>query len=323
MKGRFAPSPTGYMHLGNLWIALLSYLSARRQNGTFLIRIEDIDTQRSKPKYSEALLDDLEWLGFDWDEGPRAKGTSGPYFQSERIGLYASILGKWQQNGRVYPCSCKRSRLQQISSAPHEHENRPLYDGHCRHLPFYPNMLKPVAWRLRTEETSIGFNDIYQGFVSETLIPERDDFVLRRGDGLYSYQLAVAVDDGAMGVTEVIRGYDLLGSTAGQIYLHRLLANEEPKYGHATLLMDQAQHRLSKRQGGITIRTLRDTGMSPEEILGRLAFSVGLVKKMPTSIRSEKKHDWYPMSLADLQKNFDDSSAKQPHRILTNFDIKL
>lgn len=337
MKGRFAPSPTGYMHLGNLWIALLSYLSTRRQKGTFLLRMEDIDRQRSRPEYSDAILDDLEWMGFQWDEGPRAGGVCGSYFQSERTPVYLEVLDTWREKGLLYPCFCKRSRLHNVCSAPHEHEERPYYDGHCRFASenvkennFYSigtNEEKGLsaAWRIKIDESIIRFDDIWQGDMKETLLPGCDDFVVRRNDGMFSYQFAVSVDDALMGVTEVVRGYDLLWSTPWQLYLYKLLHYSPPRFGHASLLMDQNGYRLSKRQGGVTIRALREIGMTPQEILGRLAYATGLVQETSCFKKTNNIHNtqWQPLTLQELEARAEIKFAKNPHITLTNFDIKL
>ena len=279
MKGRFAPSPTGYMHLGNLWIALLSYVSVRRQGGSFLLRIEDIDLQRSKAIYTEGIMEDLRFCGIEWDEEP--------LFQSQRQEIYENYLREWEKKGMVYPCYCNRTRLHSISSGPHLGEGKPVYDGYCRHLSdtertsleeeLATHSRKP-HYRLKVSDVEIAFEDRWNGFVKEPLVAGTDDVVLKRGDGMYAYQLAVSIDDYESGVTEVIRGYDLLGSTGIQIYLQRLLGNPHfIRYGHAPLLMDEEGNRLSKRQQGITIRELKNAGMEREDILGYLAHASGVL----------------------------------------------
>ena len=289
MKGRFAPSPTGYIHLGNVWIALLSYISTRQQKGTYVVRMEDIDLQRSKRELGEALLDDLEWLGFEWDEGPRIGGSESTYWQSERQEYYANILECLALEKLIYPCFCNRTRLQSIASAPHVGEVVHRYDGHCRHIDEeevktlfaekYPSL------RLSIDSCDIEFTDRWQGVQHIHLEGELDDYVLRRGDGMYAYNLAVVLDDIAMGITEVIRGDDLLDTTGQQIYLYKTLQQclhskniKVPSYGHAPLLIDSEGHRLSKRQKSITIRELRDNQWSANRIIGELAIAGGLVK---------------------------------------------
>ena len=289
MKGRFAPSPTGYIHLGNVWIALLSYISTRQQKGTYVVRMEDIDLQRSKRELGEALLDDLEWLGFEWDEGPRIGGSESTYWQSERQEYYANILECLALEKLIYPCFCNRARLQSIASAPHVGEVVHRYDGHCRHIDEEEVKAlfaeKDPSLRLSINSCDIEFTDRWQGVQYIHLEGELDDYVLRRGDGMYAYNLAVVLDDIAMGITEVIRGDDLLDTTGQQIYLYKTLQQclhskniTVPSYGHAPLLIDSEGHRLSKRQKSITIRELRDNQWSANRILGELAIVGGLVK---------------------------------------------
>ena len=289
MKGRFAPSPTGYIHLGNVWIALLSYISTRQQKGTYVVRMEDIDLQRSKRELGEALLDDLEWLGFEWDEGPRIGGSESTYWQSERQDYYANVLECLALEKLIYPCFCNRARLQSIASAPHVGEVVHRYDGHCRHIDEKKvktlSAEKDPSLRLSIDSCEIEFTDRWQGVQHIHLEGELDDYVLRRGDGMYAYNLAVVLDDIAMGITEVIRGDDLLDTTGQQIYLYKTLQQclhskniKVPSYGHAPLLIDSEGHRLSKRQKSITIRELRDNQWSANRILGELAIAGGLVK---------------------------------------------
>ena len=288
MKGRFAPSPTGYIHLGNVWIALLSYISTRQQKGTYVVRMEDIDLQRSKRELGEALLDDLEWLGFEWDEGPRIGGPESTYWQSERQEYYANILDSLALEKLIYPCFCNRARLQSIASAPHVGEVVHRYDGHCRHIDEEEvKMLsaeKDPSFRLSIDSCDIEFTDRWQGVQHIHLEGELDDYVLRRADGMYAYNLAVVLDDIAMGITEVIRGDDLLDTTGQQLYLYNTLQQcysykniEVPKYGHAPLLVDADGNRLSKRQKSITIRELREQQWSASRILWELAVAGGLI----------------------------------------------
>ena len=288
MKGRFAPSPTGYIHLGNVWIALLSYISTRQQKGTYVVRMEDIDLQRSKRELGEALLDDLEWLGFEWDEGPRVGGPEVSYWQSERQTYYADILEYLALEKLIYPCFCNRSRLQSIASAPHAGEVVHRYDGKCRHLCDFEiqdlRNSKEPSLRLAVNTCDLNFDDRWQGAQHIHLECELDDYVLRRGDGMYAYNLAVVLDDIAMGITEVIRGNDLLDTTGQQLYLYNILQQcysykdiEVPKYGHAPLLVDADGNRLSKRQKSITIRELREQQWSASRILGELAAAGGLI----------------------------------------------
>ena len=288
MKGRFAPSPTGYIHLGNVWIALLSYISTRQQKGKYVVRMEDIDLQRSKRELGEALLDDLEWLGFEWDEGPRVGGPEVSYWQSERQTYYADILEYLALEKLSYPCFCNRARLQSIASAPHAGEVVHRYDGKCRHLCDFEiqdlRNSKEPSLRLAVNTCDLNFDDRWQGAQHIHLECELDDYILRRGDGMYAYNLAVVLDDIAMGITEVIRGNDLLDTTGQQLYLYNILQQcysykdiEVPKYGHAPLLVDADGNRLSKRQKSITIRELREQQWSASRILGELAAAGGLI----------------------------------------------
>lgn len=279
MRGRFAPSPTGYIHLGNVWTALLAWLQVRQQKGTLILRIEDIDEQRSKPEYTQALLEDLAWLGLDWDEGPGKGGPYGPYIQQERYSLYEKALQELQAKHLLYPCYCSRARLQAIG-APHEGEHR-LYDGHCYGMPEEQRrqMDRKPSWRVHVPHVSVSFTDGSYGPFSDYLPRVCGDFVVRRADGLYAYQLAVAVDDGSMGITHVLRGRDLLSSTAQQIWLMEVLGYTPPSYTHVPMLIDASGNRLSKRQQGITVRSLRDRGVQADAILSALALAGGLVSE--------------------------------------------
>jgi len=303
MKGRFAPSPTGHIHLGNVWIALLSYLSVRKQQGSFILRMEDIDLQRAKRELGEALIADLKWLGFDWDEGP--------YWQSERYPFYERILQKLKAAENIYPCYCNRARIQNISSAPHVGEIPHLYDGHCRHLSAEEQTFlvkqKEPSWRVKCKNCQVIFDDLWQGLQKFSLRTDYDDFVVRRADKMFAYNLAVVLDDMVMGVTEVIRGEDLLASTADQIFLQHMIApyisrdqqsfsNREVYtkanvmaetelrttmvYGHAPLLIDADGIRLSKRQEAITIEELRNRGVTASQILSFLAIKGGLLSSL-------------------------------------------
>lgn len=279
MRGRFAPSPTGYIHLGNVWTAFLAWLQVRQQKGTLILRIEDIDKQRSKPEYTQALLEDLAWLGLDWDEGPGKGGPYGPYIQQERYSLYEKALQELQAKHLLYPCYCSRARLQAIG-APHEGEHR-LYDGHCYGMPEEQRrqMDRKPSWRVHVPHVSVSFTDGSYGPFSDYLPRVCGDFVVRRADGLYAYQLAVAVDDGSMGITHVLRGRDLLSSTAQQIWLMEVLGYTPPSYTHVPMLIDASGNRLSKRQQGITVRILRDRGVQADAILSALALAGGLVSE--------------------------------------------
>ena len=192
---------------------MLSWLQVKQQQGTFVLRMEDIDIQRAKRQYGEDLLDDLEWFGLTWDEGPRVGGPHESYWQSERYPLYEAQIAKWQESGLVYPCYCNRARLQSIASAPHGHEGIAHYDGRCRHLSEGERQTlgerKNPSWRMKVEPRLYEFTDFWQGSQREELIPAQDDFIVRRADGMFAYNLAVVMDDIAMGITHIVRGYDL------------------------------------------------------------------------------------------------------------------
>lgn len=277
MRGRFAPSPTGYIHLGNVWSAFVSWLQVRQQGGTLVLRMEDIDEQRSKPVYAKALMEDLAWLGLDWDEGPDKPGEYGPYTQQERYDIYETALAYLREKGLLYPCYCSRARLQAIG-APHRGEHV-IYDGHCYGLSEEERLkeTKKPSWRVHVPHACISFTDDVMGSRKGWLTDVCGDFVVRRADGLYAYQLAVSVDDWRMGITHVVRGCDLLSSTEQQIWLIHLFGGTSPHYCHVPMVVDEMGNRLSKRQEGITIRKLRESGATADGILSYLAYAGGLL----------------------------------------------
>lgn len=268
------------MHLGNVWTAFLCWLQVRQLGGTLILRIEDIDEQRAKKEFSAALMTDMTWLGLTWDEGPDIGGPAAPYIQQERYDRYDKALSALRQKGLLYPCYCSRARLQAIG-APHEGE-RIIYDGHCFGLSEQERLQikKTPSWRVHVPDEHIAFCDGLYGMHEEYLPETCGDFVVRRADGLYAYQLAVSADDGAMGITHVLRGRDLLSSTAQQIWLIRLLGYEAPQYTHVPMLIDCSGHRLSKRQHGITVRQLRESGVDRDSMLSYLAYKGGLVREL-------------------------------------------
>ena len=275
--GRFAPSPSGRIHLGNILCCLLAWLSARQKGGRIILRIEDLDTARCRPAYARQMMEDLRWLGLAWDEGPEAGGANGPYYQSERADLYRAALKKLEGKGLVYPCFCTRAELH-AASAPHREDGQTVYPGTCRNLT--PEQAaerakrRSPALRLRVPEEAWGFTDGHMGAYTENLAQDCGDFLLRRSDGLFAYQLAVVVDDAAMGVTEVVRGADLLSSTPRQLYLYHLLDLEPPKFFHFPLLLAPDGRRLSKRDADAGMDDLRPR-LTAEELLGKLAFLAG------------------------------------------------
>ena len=267
--GRFAPSPSGRMHLGNVFAAMMAWLYARSAGGELLLRIEDLDPDRCRPEYAEQLKDDLRWLGLDWDrEGQR---------QSLRSEVYGEAFRQLEEQGLLYPCFCTRAELH-AASAPHASDGTPVYAGTCRNLTEEERAARTrrPAWRLQVPDRIYGFTDGLQGRFDENLAKECGDFIVRRSDGVYAYQLAVVVDDAAMGVTQVVRGRDLLGSTPRQIYLQQCLGLPTPDYVHVPLLLSEDGRRLSKRDRDLDLGVLRQQ-VRPEEILGLLAHAAGIL----------------------------------------------
>lgn len=281
VKGRFAPSPTGRMHLGNLFTALLSWLSVKSVGGRWVLRIEDLDPQRSKRVYSEMIEDDLLWLGLEWDEGGLDDiGESGPYCQSSRGEIYEAFLKKLRETGFTYPCTCTRADIM-ATQAPHQSDGRVIYGGTCRPdwLPcIVEEPVCPHATRLWVPDREIHFTDRVYGDRTVNLATHCGDFVVRRADGAWAYQLAVVVDDALMGITEVVRGEDLLLSTGQQLYLYGLLGLEAPEYAHVPLVCNEAGIRLSKRDKSMGMEELRRR-YTPEELLGLLAHRAGLISE--------------------------------------------
>ena len=266
MKGRFAPSPTGIMHLGNVMCALLSWLSAKSKDGTWVLRIEDLDPDRSRRQFADRLMHDLEWLGLTWDEGP--------YFQSERHERYAAALERLCAMDLVYPCFCTRADIM-ATQAPHESDGRIVYAGTCRARTYNKKDMERAALRLKVPDREIAFTDGHYGPQRVNLSRHCGDFIIRRKDGAWAYQLAVVVDDAEMGITEVVRGSDLLLSSPQQIYLAELLGYPLPSFIHLPLLCNAQGQRLSKRDKSLDMEALR-SGFTAEEIVGRLAFLAGL-----------------------------------------------
>ena len=275
--GRFAPSPSGRIHLGNILCCLLAWLSARQKGGRVVLRIEDLDTARCPRRYAEQMIEDLRWLGLDWDQGPEAGGPDEPYFQSRRTALYQAALERLEAQGLVYPCFCTRAELH-AASAPHREDGLTVYAGTCRNLTPAQRAERAKgrspALRLRAPEEEWGFTDGHMGPCRQRLDRDCGDFLLRRSDGMFAYQLAVVVDDAAMGVTEVVRGADLLSSTPRQLYLYHLLGLTPPEFYHFPLLLAPDGRRLSKRDADAGLDSLRGR-VTAEELLGKLAQLAG------------------------------------------------
>lgn len=266
--GRFAPSPTGRMHLGNVFSALLSWLSARAQGGTWLLRIEDIDPQRSRHEYADMLMDDLQWLGLEWD--------GKPCWQSQRGDIYARYLQQLTDAGLIYPCYCTRADIL-ATQAPHESDGRVVYKGTCRNLPPGTHT-GPAALRMKVPDEGRGivtFTDGHYGTHTVDLTTQCGDFIVRRKDGAWAYQLAVVVDDALMGINEVVRGRDLLLSSPQQIFLAQQLGFTPPRFTHLPLLCNTAGQRLSKRDKSLDMGCLRQR-FTPNQIIGLLAHAAGL-----------------------------------------------
>ena len=270
------------MHLGNIYTALLSWLSVKKQGGSWILRIEDLDPQRSKYEYARQIEDDLAWLGLAWDEGGLDdSGPSAPYSQSRRHDRYEEALCRLLDTGYCYPCRCRRADIM-ATQAPHQSDGRIISGGTCRPvgLPVPWNTLADrstdAAVRLYVPSDIIAFDDLIYGHQEVALDSHCGDFILRRADGAWAYQLAVVVDDAEMGVTEVMRGNDLLLSSAQQIYLYRLLGYEPPRFAHLPLIVNDAGRRLSKRDISLSMAQLRQR-YSPPELIGIVARTAGLI----------------------------------------------
>ena len=288
--GRFAPTPSGRMHLGNVFAALLSWLAPKARRGSWFLRMEDLDTQRTKAEYAELLREDLRWLGLSWDEETQP--------QSKRGDVYDRYFDKLQDMGLLYPCYCTRSQLHNVN-APHLSDGTYVYAGTCRELTAEQRSAQTrlPSWRVMVPEREYEFTDLVQGHQRENLAAQCGDFVVRRADGVYVYQLAVTVDDGEAGVTEVVRGWDLMGSAARQMYLQELFGFSHPDYAHVPMLMAPEGRRLSKRDKDLDLGVLREK-LLPETLIGILAASAGLLDKpQPISAKElSQEFSWEKIS---------------------------
>jgi glutamyl-tRNA synthetase len=280
-RGRLAPSPTGPFHLGNGRTALLAWLAARAAGGALVMRVEDLDLPRVRPGMEAGILAALRWLGLGWVEGPDRGGPAGPYRQSERGGRYQAALTQLREAGLVYPCFCSRAEIAAVAQAPHGPvDDGPRYPGTCRGLSAgevaWRTAARRPAWRLRVEPGEVRFDDAVHGPCRFEPAAETGDFVVMRADGVAAYQLAVVVDDAAMGITEVVRGDDLLSSTARQLLLYAALGLPAPRFAHAPLVLGEDGERLAKRSGARSLGELREAGVAPEAVVGWLAASCGL-----------------------------------------------
>ena len=302
--GRFAPTPSGRMHLGNVFAALIAWCSVRSQNGEMVLRMEDLDTQRTSEEFAAVLRDDLRWLGLDYDRETPA--------QSKRSAVYDQYFEKMQDLGLLYPCYCTRSQLHSVN-APHLSDGTYVYAGICRNLTEEQRQAfdRKPAWRVIVPDKIWSLRDRVQGDYALNLATECGDMVVRRADGIYVYQLAVTVDDGEAGVTEVVRGMDLLSSAPRQMYLQELFGFTHPEYGHVPMLLAPDGRRLSKRDRDLDLGQLR-LRITPETLIGTLAYSSNLIdRNVPISARelaqefaweNLRKEDIY-LDAAQLQKN--------------------
>ena len=298
VTGRFAPSPSGHMHLGNVSAALLAWLSAKSQGGEVVLRIEDLDPDRSRREYADTIMDDLQWLGLKWDR--RAED------QSCRTDAYLAATEKIK--GLIYPCYCSRDELR-AASAPHTSDGRVIYSGRCRNLSVEQRLAqrKAPCLRICVPDQTISFVDGLQGPYTLSLSDQWGDFIIRRADGVAAYQLAVVVDDAANGVTEVVRGRDLLSSTPVQIWLYRELGLKAPSFYHTPMLLAMDGRRLSKRDGDCTLQSLR-ASWSAEKVIGLIAWLHGLIDR------------WEAVSLTELVKDFSWDRVRQKDILL---DMKM
>ena len=266
-RGRLAPSPTGYLHLGHAATFRTARDRAREHAGSLVLRVEDLDHARCRPEYDDALIEDLHWIGLRWQEGPDIGGPYGPYLQSERSPHYLDAWRTLAETGAIYACTCTRRDVENAVRAPHGGEHETIYSGRCRPsaaLPIQASDPGGLNWRFRTtSDETVAFIDRAAG--PQSFVAGRDfgDFVVWRKDGVPAYQLAVAVDDAAMQITEVVRGADLLPSTAQQLLIYRALGLTPPAFYHCPLVTDDAGRRLAKREGAHSLRALRTAGVDP------------------------------------------------------------
>ncbi|MBQ8618864.1 MAG: tRNA glutamyl-Q(34) synthetase GluQRS [Clostridia bacterium] len=299
--GRFAPTPSGRLHLGNLLCCLIAYLSARSQGGRFLLRIEDLDVPRCPRRLSEQCIEDLRFLGFNWDEAP--------LYQSERTEIYQKTFDELARMGLVYPCFCTRAQLH-AAIAPNLGDHEPVYSRACASLTADEiaarKKTRIPAMRMRVPDEVISFVDGHFGAVSENLETGSGDYIVRRSDGLFGYQLAVVIDDALSGVSEIVRGRDILFSTPRQIHLQHTLGFETPSYFHIPLLMDANGRRLAKRDRDLDLTAL-SRSMTPERILGMLAYSAGIIpENRPMGLEALTRiFDWKNVKKGDIRLAYD------------------
>ena len=281
VRGRFAPSPTGDLHLGNARTALLAWLQVRTQGGAMVMRLEDLDRPRVVPGAAQRQLEALRALGLDWDEGPDVGGACGPYVQSERLPRYEQVFESLRAQEHLFPCFCSRTDLARAATAPHgAADDGPPYPGTCRALSSAQRSergrTRPPAWRFRVEPGEVRFLDLVMGEFSQDVERQVGDFIVRRADGVFAYQLAVVVDDAAMQITDVLRGADLLHSTPRQILLYGALGAAVPRFAHVALVSGTLGERLSKRDGAISVSELLEQGIPAARLRRELARLCGI-----------------------------------------------
>ncbi|WP_152381409.1 tRNA glutamyl-Q(34) synthetase GluQRS [Paenibacillus brasilensis] len=284
IRGRFAPTPSGWIHLGNARTALLSWLHVRSLGGTYVLRMEDIDMTRARSPLAQGIMEDLRWIGLEWDEGPDVGGSYGPYTQSQRLERFQAALEKLQGQDLLYPCFCSRADIVAAASAPHGLSGEgPAYSGTCRSLSPQEaeaksqHKLPSLRFKVpQNQDSVISFQDQVAGNVTFGAA-EGGDFIVKRADGMFSYQLAVVVDDADMHITDVLRGYDLLDSTPRQLLLYQALGLQPPRFAHVPLVLGPDGRRLAKRHGGVALRAMRRQGITPEAVIGWLAYFSGLL----------------------------------------------
>lgn len=275
--GRYAPSPTGDLHLGNLLAAVAAWTRARRAGGRIILRIEDLDTPRVVSGSTQNIISDLNALGLHFDAGPHREDALGPYTQSLCLARYDAAVGHLREHGRLFACRCSRKDVARVASAPHIGDEGPRYPGICEHADHpWDDPAFPSSWRFVVEPGLESIADRLCGVFTQDVQKEVGDFIVRRKDGIFAYHLAVVVDDAHQGVTEVVRGRDLLASAPRQAQLFRALGFAVPAYAHVPLWLDGEGHRLSKRAGAETVRALLHRGVSPETILGRVGRALGV-----------------------------------------------
>lgn len=310
IRGRFAPSPTGRMHLGNVYCALLSWLAAKSEAGEWILRIEDLDLQRSRLEYAEQIEKDLEWLGLKWDEGGISGGPYNPYYQSQRQEIYDYYFRLLQQRQTVYPCFCTRADILAATQAPHLGEPSFAYPGTCRNLTEeernWKSLFKQPSYRLKVPDETISFKDGHYGLCQTNLAQTCGDFILRRADGMFAYQLAVVVDDMLMRINQVVRGRDLLTSTPQQIYLYRLFGASVPEFYHVPLLMSPEGARLCKRDKSLHMGEMKKIYSKPEQLLGLIGAMCGIIDRQEEVTANEllQEFSWSKLVKHDINAYF-------------------